>query len=170
LSIPTHTHTYYYEHVIGSKSSQSRGTKDSTSTQGCPHSRMFLRTTGRAEVNSFRGGVYASFILWILTAQTPAAVTRLRLLTDGPEPKVVRVGIRTKGCSGQQYDLQYTSKKEKFDEEIKQDGVTVLVDNKALLSVLGSEMDYVEDKLSAQFVFNNPNVKESCGCGMSFMT
>ncbi|KAI1298978.1 Iron-sulfur assembly protein 1 [Mortierella claussenii] len=101
---------------------------------------------------------------------TPAAVTRLRALTDGPEPKVVRVGIRTKGCSGQQYDLQYTNKKEKFDEEIKQDGVTVLVDNKALLSVLGSEMDYVEDKLSAQFVFNNPNVKESCGCGMSFMT
>jgi iron-sulfur cluster assembly accessory protein len=49
-------------------------------------------------------------------------------------------------------------------------GVTVLVDNKALLSVLGSEMDYVEDKLSAQFVFNNPNVKESCGCGQSFMT
>ncbi|KAF9914060.1 Iron-sulfur assembly protein 1 [Lobosporangium transversale] len=101
---------------------------------------------------------------------TPAAVSRLRALTDGPEPKVVRVGIRTKGCSGQQYDLQYTTKKEKFDEEIKQDGVTVLVDNKALLSVLGSEMDYVEDKLSAQFVFNNPNVKESCGCGMSFMT
>lgn len=124
---------------------------------------------------------------------------------------MVRVGIRTKGCSGQQYDLQYTTKKEKFDEEIKQDGkwpstptyedrewaygrknnvsregqetdiktylfvlsvlgVTVLVDNKALLSVLGSEMDYVEDKLSAQFVFNNPNVKESCGCGQSFMT
>ncbi|KAG0263061.1 Iron-sulfur assembly protein 1 [Mortierella polycephala] len=101
---------------------------------------------------------------------TPSAVTRLRTLTEGPEPKVVRVGIRTKGCSGQQYDLQYTSKKEKFDEEIKQDGVTVLVDNKALLSVLGSEMDYVEDKLSAQFVFNNPNVKESCGCGQSFMT
>ncbi|KAF9318299.1 Iron-sulfur assembly protein 1 [Podila horticola] len=101
---------------------------------------------------------------------TPSAVVRLRTLTEGPEPKVVRVGIRTKGCSGQQYDLSYTSKKEKFDEEIKQDGVTVLVDNKALMSVLGSEMDYVEDKLSAQFVFNNPNVKEACGCGMSFMT
>ncbi|KAG0271810.1 Iron-sulfur assembly protein 1 [Linnemannia exigua] len=101
---------------------------------------------------------------------TPSAIDRLRSLTEGPEPKVVRVGIRTKGCSGQQYDLQYTTKKERFDEEVKQDGVTVLVDNKALLSVLGSEMDYVEDKLSAQFVFNNPNVKESCGCGMSFMT
>ncbi|KAF9976846.1 Iron-sulfur assembly protein 1 [Actinomortierella ambigua] len=101
---------------------------------------------------------------------TPAAVTRLRTLTEGPDPKVVRVGIRTKGCSGQQYNLEYTTKKEKFDEEVKQDGVTVLVDNKALLSVLGSEMDWVEDKLSAQFVFNNPNVKESCGCGMSFMT
>ncbi|KAF9168363.1 Iron-sulfur assembly protein 1 [Actinomortierella ambigua] len=101
---------------------------------------------------------------------TPAAVTRLRTLTEGPDPKVVRVGIRTKGCSGQQYNLEYTTKKEKFDEEVKQDGVTVLVDNKALLSVLGSEMDWVEDKLSAQFVFHNPNVKESCGCGMSFMT
>ncbi|KAF8933566.1 Iron-sulfur assembly protein 1 [Dissophora ornata] len=101
---------------------------------------------------------------------TPAAVTRLRTLTEGPEPKMVRVGIRTRGCSGQQYNLEYTNKKEKFDEEVKQDGVTVLVDNKALLSVLGSEMDYVEDKVSAQFVFSNPNVKESCGCGQSFMT
>ncbi|KAF9093066.1 Iron-sulfur assembly protein 1 [Mortierella sp. GBA35] len=101
---------------------------------------------------------------------TPSAVERLRALTEGPEPKMIRVGIRTKGCSGQQYQLDYTTKKEKFDEEVKQDGVTVLVDNKALLSVLGSEMDYVEDKLSAQFVFNNPNVKESCGCGQSFMT
>lgn len=55
--------------------------------------------------------------------QTPSAVLRLRTLTEGPEPKVVRVGIRTKGCSGQQYDLSYTSKKEKFDEEIKQDGM-----------------------------------------------
>lgn len=54
--------------------------------------------------------------------KTPAAVTRLRSLTEGPEPKMVRVGIRTKGCSGQQYDLQYTNKKEKFDEEVKQDG------------------------------------------------
>ncbi|CAO3567546.1 unnamed protein product [Mortierella alpina] len=101
---------------------------------------------------------------------TPSAVTRLRALTEGPEPKMVRVGIRTKGCSGQQYNLEYTTTKAKFDEEVKQDGVTVLVDNKALLSVLGSEMDYVEDKLAAQFVFHNPNVKESCGCGQSFMT
>ncbi|KAF9422404.1 Iron-sulfur assembly protein 1 [Podila epigama] len=101
---------------------------------------------------------------------TPAAVARLRSLTEGPEPKMVRVGIRTKGCSGQQYDLQFTNTKERFDEEVKQDGVTVLVDNKALLSVIGSEMDFVEDKLSAQFTFKNPNVKESCGCGQSFMT
>jgi len=52
-------------------------------------------------------------------------VLRLKTLTNGPEPKVVRVGIRTKGCSGQQYDLSYTSKKEKFDEEIKQDGMSL---------------------------------------------
>ncbi|KAG0211175.1 Iron-sulfur assembly protein 1, partial [Mortierella sp. GBA43] len=101
---------------------------------------------------------------------TPAAVTRLRALTEGPDPKMVRVGIRSKGCSGKQYHLEYTSAKDKFDEEVNQDGVTVLVENKALLSVLGSEMDWVQDKLSSQFVFNNPNVKESCGCGQSFMT
>ena len=54
--------------------------------------------------------------------QTPSAVTRLRALTEGPEPKMVRVGIRTKGCSGQQYNLEYTTTKAKFDEEVKQDG------------------------------------------------
>ncbi|KAF9583413.1 Iron-sulfur assembly protein 1 [Lunasporangiospora selenospora] len=101
---------------------------------------------------------------------TPAAVGRLRALTEGPDPKMIRVLVRSKGCSGQQYSLEYTKQKDKFDEEVHQDGVTVLVDNKALLSVLGSEMDYVEDKLSSHFVFHNPNVKESCGCGQSFMT
>lgn len=57
---------------------------------------------------------------------------------------------------------------DKLDEEVKQDGVTILIDKKAQLSLLGTEMDYVESKLSAEFVFNNPNIKGTCGCGESF--
>lgn len=57
---------------------------------------------------------------------------------------------------------------DKLDEEVKQDGVTILIDKKAQLSLLGTEMDYVESKLSSEFVFNNPNIKGTCGCGESF--
>ncbi|KAI9253431.1 hypothetical protein BDA99DRAFT_519759 [Phascolomyces articulosus] len=99
---------------------------------------------------------------------TPAAVTRLKRLTDGPSPQYLRVGVRQKGCSGNSYILEFTDAKGKFDEIVQQDGVTVLVDSKALITVLGSEMDYVEDKLSSQFVFHNPNAKGVCGCGESF--
>ena len=60
------------------------------------------------------------------------------------------------------------SEKAKFDEEVNQDGVKVFIDRKAQLTLLGTEMDYVEDKLSAEFVFNNPNIKGTCGCGESF--
>lgn len=67
------------------------------------------------------------------------------------------------------YNLEYVEKPGKFDEEVVQDGVRVLIDSKALFSIIGSEMDWVEDKLSARFVFNNPNIKEQCGCGESFM-
>ena len=66
------------------------------------------------------------------------------------------------------YHLEYVDGKGKFDEQVEQDGVAVLVDNKALFSIIGSEMDWVEDRLSSRFVFKNPNVKESCGCGESF--
>ncbi|CEG65936.1 Iron-sulfur assembly protein 1 [Rhizopus azygosporus] len=99
---------------------------------------------------------------------TPAAVSRLKDLTQGPTPKYLRVGVRQKGCSGNSYTLEFTDTKGKFDEIVNQDGVTVLVDSKALITVLGSEMDFVQDKLSEHFVFNNPNVKGTCGCGESF--
>ncbi|ORX61277.1 hypothetical protein DM01DRAFT_1315962 [Hesseltinella vesiculosa] len=101
---------------------------------------------------------------------TPSAVDRLKKLTKEDEPRFLRVGVKSKGCSGNSYMLEFTNKKDRFDEVVQQDGVTVLVDSKALLTVLGSEMDYVEDKLSSQFVFHNPNVKEVCGCGASFTT
>ena len=79
---------------------------------------------------------------------------------NSPDPKLIRVGVKNKGCSGLSYHLEYTDKPEKFDEEVVQDGVRVLIDSKALFSIIGSEMDWVEDKLSARFVFNNPNISK----------
>jgi iron-sulfur cluster assembly 1 len=100
---------------------------------------------------------------------TPAAVVHLKELLDQPEPKMIRVGVKNRGCSGLAYHLEYVDKPGAFDEVVEKDGVKVLIDSKALFSIIGSEMDWQEDKLSTRFVFNNPNIKEQCGCGESFM-
>ncbi|KAK9454907.1 hypothetical protein V1511DRAFT_501307 [Dipodascopsis uninucleata] len=100
---------------------------------------------------------------------TPNAVSHVKDLMDLPEPKLLRIGVRNRGCSGLQYHLEYVDVPGKFDEEVVQDGVKVLIDSKALFSIIGSEMDWVDDKLSNRFVFHNPNIKGECGCGESFM-
>ncbi|KAL3437391.1 hypothetical protein BDV09DRAFT_162879 [Aspergillus tetrazonus] len=100
---------------------------------------------------------------------TPIAVEQLRKLLSQPEPRLIRVGVKNRGCSGLAYHLEYVDKPGTFDEVVEQDGVKVLIDSKALFSIIGSEMDWQEDKLSARFVFRNPNIKEECGCGESFM-
>ncbi|EPS36647.1 hypothetical protein H072_9793 [Dactylellina haptotyla CBS 200.50] len=100
---------------------------------------------------------------------TPLAVEHIRALTQQTPPKLIRVGVKNKGCSGLAYNLEYIESAGKFDETVEQDGVKVFIDSKALFSIIGSEMDWVEDRLSARFVFNNPNIKEECGCGESFM-
>ncbi|KAB0343748.1 hypothetical protein FD754_020674 [Muntiacus muntjak] len=89
---------------------------------------------------------------------TPSAVNKIKqLLKDKPEHVGVKVGVRTRGCNGLSYTLEYTKTKGDSDEE-----------KKAQLTLLETEMDYVEDKLSSEFVFNNPNIKGTCGCGESF--
>ncbi|KHN99239.1 iron sulfur assembly protein 1 [Metarhizium album ARSEF 1941] len=100
---------------------------------------------------------------------TPAAVEQLRSMLDQPEPKLIKVGVRNRGCSGLAYHLEYVDKPGAFDELVEQDGVRVLIDSKALFSIIGTEMDWAEDKLNQRFVFKNPNIKEQCGCGESFM-
>ncbi|KAJ3163037.1 Iron-sulfur assembly protein 1 [Geranomyces michiganensis] len=103
---------------------------------------------------------------------TPKAVDRLRaMLTSSPDatPQLLKVGTKKKGCSGLSYSLEYVTAPGRFDEVIEQDGVKVVVDSKALFTLIGSEMDWVDDVLHSEFVFNNPNVKEMCGCGESFM-
>ncbi|XP_005801025.2 iron-sulfur cluster assembly 1 homolog, mitochondrial [Xiphophorus maculatus] len=100
---------------------------------------------------------------------TPAAVSKIRLLLqDKPEYIGLKVGVRTRGCNGLTYTLEYTKEKEKSDEEVLQDGVRVFIEKKAQLTLLGTEMDFVESKLSSEFIFNNPNIKGMCGCGESF--
>jgi len=76
--------------------------------------------------------------------------------------------VRNKGCAGLSYHLEYVEKPGKFDEVVAQDGVRVVIDSKALFSIIGSEMDWQEDALSSKFVFKNPNIKDACGCGESF--
>ncbi|CAX41180.1 iron sulfur assembly protein, putative [Candida dubliniensis CD36] len=104
-----------------------------------------------------------------LITLTSSAVQHLQGLLDQPDPKLIRIGVRNRGCSGLTYNLEYVDKPGKFDELVEQDGVKVLIDSKALFSIVGSEMDWLDDKLSSRFIFKNPNSKGTCGCGESFM-
>src|SRR5271168_246846 len=79
----------------------------------------------------------------------------------------VRVGVKNGGCAGMSYTMEYAEAVNPLDEVIEDRGVRVLIDPKAVLFLLGTEMDFKVDKLSAQFVFNNPNQTSACGCGES---
>ncbi|CAN3376565.1 hypothetical protein DIURU_002684 [Diutina rugosa] len=104
-----------------------------------------------------------------LITLSPNAVAHLQALLNQPVPQMIRIGVRNRGCSGLTYHLDYVEKPGKFDEVVEQDGVKVIIDSKALFSIVGSEMDWLDDKLSSRFIFRNPNSKGTCGCGESFM-
>ena len=101
---------------------------------------------------------------------TDAAAARVKALLDkrGKPSAGIRIGVRTKGCSGLSYTLEYADERGKFDEVVEDKGVTILIDPKATMFILGTEMDYVEDKMQTGFKFTNPNEKGRCGCGESF--
>jgi len=100
---------------------------------------------------------------------TDAAAQRIVELTERADSEIVglRVGIKNGGCAGQSYTVEYAHDVRPTDEVVEDKGVKILVDPKAVLFLLGTEMDYRIDKLSAQFVFNNPNQTAACGCGES---
>ena len=100
---------------------------------------------------------------------TEAAVERIKfVMANAAKPIVgVRVGVRNGGCAGMAYTMEYAEHIESADEVVEDQGVRVLIDPKAVLFLIGTEMDYKADKLSAQFVFNNPNQTSACGCGES---
>lgn len=101
---------------------------------------------------------------------TDSAAARVKaMLANRGKPSVgVRIGVRTKGCSGMSYTLEYADEKSQFDEVVEQKGVTVLIDPKASMFIFGTEMDWVDEKMQSGFVFRNPNEKGRCGCGESF--
>lgn len=101
---------------------------------------------------------------------TPLAAERVKALIDGRgKPTAgIRIGVRTKGCSGMSYTLEFADKQEQMDEVVEAGGIKLLIDPKASLFLIGTEMDYEEEKLKSGFVFKNPNEKGRCGCGESF--
>ncbi|MFK7866844.1 MAG: HesB/IscA family protein [Alphaproteobacteria bacterium] len=101
---------------------------------------------------------------------TDAAIERIRTLIDKADDPVIglRVSISSKGCSGHGYVVEYAHDKKQFEEEITANGITLLIDPAAVMFLIGSTIDYQEDKMQSGFTFINPNEKGRCGCGESF--
>jgi iron-sulfur cluster assembly protein len=99
---------------------------------------------------------------------TDTAMARARDLLEKRKAAGLRIAIKTRGCSGLAYDVDYAQAPSLGDEVVTQEGVTVFIDPQAILYILGSEMDYAEDKFFSGFLFRNPNEKGRCGCGESF--
>ena len=100
---------------------------------------------------------------------TDAAADRIKAVmakTDRPIA-AVRVGVKNGGCAGMSYTMEYAESTKPHDEVVEDKGVKLLIDPKAVLFLLGTEMDFKVDKLTAGFVFNNPNQTSACGCGES---
>ncbi len=100
---------------------------------------------------------------------TDAAADRVReILSRAEQPYAgLRVGVKNGGCAGQEYIVEYAAAQEPLDEVVEDKGVRILIEPKAVMFLLGSEIDYVATPLSAKFVFNNPNQTDACGCGES---
>ncbi|WP_421998095.1 HesB/IscA family protein [Reyranella sp.] len=101
---------------------------------------------------------------------TPAAVERIKGLIEGRgKPTAgIRIGVRSKGCSGLSYTLEFADAQQPMDEIVEAGDVKLMIDPKASLFLIGTEMDYAEEQMKSGFVFRNPNEKGRCGCGESF--
>ena len=105
----------------------------------------------------------------IITLSDRAASRVKEIMANAKEKIVgVRVGVASGGCAGMSYVMEYAKTTNPNDEVIEDKGVKVLIDPKAIMYLLGTEMDYKKEKFSSQFVFKNPNETERCGCGESF--
>ena len=100
---------------------------------------------------------------------TDAAANRVKDIIGKAERPIVgvRVGVKNGGCAGMAYTMEYATSVGPHDEIVEDKGVRILIDPKAVMFLLGTEMDFKTDKLATQFVFNNPNQTSACGCGES---
>ena len=104
----------------------------------------------------------------VVTLSDAAAARVQEIMARAEKPYAgLRVGVKNGGCAGQEYVLEYAEAANPLDEVVEDKGVTILVEPKAVLFLLGTEMDYKADKMQAQFIFNNPNQVSACGCGES---
>lgn len=107
----------------------------------------------------------------LITLTEPAAERVRALIGKSGSPVLgLRVGIKTRGCSGLSYFVEYAEEQKKFEDVVEDKGVKIFIDPTAVMFLIGSEMDYVEEKFQTGFVFRNPNEKGRCGCGESFHT
>lgn len=98
---------------------------------------------------------------------TDAAAERVRALTEAGGHKALRVGLKNAGCAGQEYTFAFADEIGPLDEVVTDKGATVVIDTKAILFLIGSEIDFETTKLASKFVFRNPNQTDACGCGES---
>lgn len=104
----------------------------------------------------------------IITLTDEAAERVQRIMAESDKPIAgVRIGVKNGGCAGMEYTMDYAETQDPLDEIVEDKGVTLFIDPKAVLFLLGTEMSYQVDKLSSGFVFNNPNQTSACGCGES---
>lgn len=102
-----------------------------------------------------------------LTEQAAKQVKEL-LKQRGKPSLGIRIGVKAGGCSGLKYFIEYADEKQPYDELISEQDVTILIDPKALMYLLGTQMDFVSEQFKSGFIFTNPNEKGKCGCGSSF--
>jgi len=100
---------------------------------------------------------------------TDAAASRIHDIMGSSEGRYigVRVGVKNGGCAGMSYTMDYAESQQPYDEVVEDKGVRILIDPKAVMFLIGTEMDFKRDKLSQRFIFSNPNQTEACGCGES---
>jgi len=104
----------------------------------------------------------------VVTLSDAAAARVKEIMSKAAEPYVgLRVGVKNGGCAGQEYLLEYAETANPLDEVVEDKGVTILIDPKAVLFLIGTEIDYEVSRLAARFVFRNPNETDACGCGES---
>ena len=101
-----------------------------------------------------------------LTEGAAARLAEIMAKADG-QYQGVRVGVTNGGCAGMSYTMEYAAEAKPFEEVMEDKGVKIFIDPKAILFLIGTELDFVQEKLGARFVFNNPNQTSACGCGES---
>ena len=100
---------------------------------------------------------------------TRSAAARIREIMDKADGRYqgLRIGVTNGGCAGMSYTMEYAAQAQRFEEVMEDQGVKIFIDPKAILFLIGTELDFVQEKLGARFVFNNPNQTSACGCGES---